>query len=80
MHTSIEKYHLQWDPNLHDADPLEIFGAKSGRLQNTLPEETMKLRDIVIRLTALNCKVPWNKLMDIIDILIETEVTRNSLI
>ncbi|PBK83788.1 hypothetical protein ARMGADRAFT_1037612 [Armillaria gallica] len=80
MGLRVEKYHQQWDSYLYDEDPLRIFRAVDGSLPNTMTEETMQLRDIIIRLYLPNKEAPWKRLPDAVDDLLETPITKDSLV
>ncbi|KAJ7684642.1 hypothetical protein DFH06DRAFT_970946, partial [Mycena polygramma] len=58
---SVVRHHRTFDP-LTDYDPLVRFGVKDGLLEGRSAEETMMMRDILIRWTFAHSDLLWRKL------------------
>ncbi|PBK59597.1 hypothetical protein ARMSODRAFT_1027288 [Armillaria solidipes] len=80
IHTSIEKYHQQWDLHQLKEDPLILFRAKDGHLPNTSAEDVIHLHDMMVRLQTANKDISWDSLTQAIDLLISLPIAKESLI
>ena len=61
--------HHPWDPMDEEDDPLLEYGADDGKLPGLTLEQTMPIRDIVLRWTALHQFMVWKSLEDYTNIL-----------
>ncbi|KAJ7454118.1 hypothetical protein FB451DRAFT_1408461 [Mycena latifolia] len=65
LHSSVERYHELYDPeSTLQYDPLVRFGALDGRLPNRSHEESMALRDVLIRYSFPHLELLWETLSD----------------
>ncbi|KAJ7458100.1 hypothetical protein FB451DRAFT_1046838, partial [Mycena latifolia] len=65
LHSSVERYHELYDPeSVLQYDPLVRFGALDGRLPNRSSEESIALRDVLIRYTSPHLELIWETLSD----------------
>ena len=66
---SMTRCHHPWDPMDEEDDPLLEYGADDGKLPGLTLEQTMPIRDIVLRWTALHQFMVWKSLEDYTNIL-----------
>ncbi|KAJ7086812.1 hypothetical protein B0H15DRAFT_781894, partial [Mycena belliarum] len=76
---SVTRYHPSYNP-LVDDDPLLEFGATDGMLPGKTAEQTMQLRDVVMRYSLPHRNYYWNHLAQGIRDMAEIKLTREDLI
>ena len=72
---SMTRCHHPWDPMDEEDDPLLEYGADDGKLPGLTLEQTMPIRDIILRWTAPHQFMVWKSLEDYTNILCPSEET-----
>lgn len=79
IHESLTRYHEEYDP-LVALDPLFDYGSSDGSLPGRTDEETMSLRDILLRLYSPRTDCMWDDLPSAIDEFMKYQFTVDDLV
>ncbi|KJA21720.1 hypothetical protein HYPSUDRAFT_140150, partial [Hypholoma sublateritium FD-334 SS-4] len=64
LRQAVERCHVPWDPYGNEVNPLIELGANEGLLPGRPAEETLLIRDIVVRWTKPDLDCTWDNLQE----------------
>ncbi|KAF8995270.1 hypothetical protein BDZ89DRAFT_971860, partial [Hymenopellis radicata] len=76
---SVARYHASWDTHHPEEDPLAVFGAVDGLLPDHSKEDSMWVRELIIRLSYPHTGNHWRNLPEAIEEVLGMVVTRKEL-
>ncbi|PPQ97940.1 hypothetical protein CVT26_002945 [Gymnopilus dilepis] len=79
LHTSVQNYCFPFNPLIH-LDPLFEYGAVNGKLPGWSQEETVMVRDILLRWTSMLKETIWDDLPSELESLQNAEISRSDIV
>ena len=79
LHTSVQNYCFPFNPLIH-LDPLFEYGAVNGKLPGRSQEETITVRDILLRWTSMHKETIWDDLPSELESLQRAEISRSDIV
>ncbi|KAF9055439.1 hypothetical protein BDZ89DRAFT_1125192 [Hymenopellis radicata] len=77
---SVARFHASWNPDQIEEDPLTPFGALHGLLPRRSAEETMWVRELIIRVSYPHTGNFWRNLPEAVEETVGMIITRQDLI